>query len=37
VLERIYQLILEVANGKQTKAEEQGENLCQVWRRTVVL
>ncbi len=34
---RIYQLILDVANGKQTKAEEQGENLCQVWRRTVVL
>ena len=35
--ERLYQLIFEVANGKQTKAEEQGENLCQVWRRTVVL
>jgi len=35
--ERIYQFILEVANGRQTKAEEQGENLCQIWRRTVVL
>ena len=35
--ERIYQMILGVANGRKTKAEELGENQCQIWRRTVVL
>ncbi len=35
--ERIYRMILEVASGRKPKAEELGENLCQVWRRTVVL
>lgn len=35
--ERIYQMILDVANGRQTKAEDFGDNQCQIWRRTVVL
>ena len=35
--ERIYRMILGVVSGKKTKAEEQGENQCQIWRRTVVL
>ena len=35
--ERIYQMILEVANGRKTKAEDLGDNQCQIWRRTVVL
>jgi altronate hydrolase len=35
--ERIYRMILDVANGQQTKAEDFGDNQCQIWRRTVVL
>jgi len=35
--EKIYQMILAVANGRKTRAEDLGDNQCQVWRRTVVL
>ncbi len=35
--ERLYQLVLDVANGRTTKAEELGENQCQIWRTTLTL
>jgi len=35
--ERIYQMILKVANGRRTKAEDLAENQCQIWRKTLVL
>lgn len=34
---RLYDLVLEVANGRTTKAEELGENQCQIWRTTLTL
>jgi altronate dehydratase large subunit len=34
---RIFQLALEVANGRSTKAEDLGENQCQIWRTTLTL
>ena len=35
--ERLYRLVLDVANGRTTKAEELGENQCQIWRTTLTL
>ena len=34
---RLLDLVLEVANGRTTKAEELGENQCQIWRTTLAL
>jgi altronate dehydratase large subunit len=34
---RLFDLILEVANGRTTRAEELGENQCQIWRTTLTL
>jgi len=34
---RLFDLVLHVANGRATKAEELGENQCQIWRTTLTL
>jgi len=34
---RLYDLVLEVAAGRTTKAEGLGENQCQIWRTTLTL
>jgi altronate dehydratase large subunit len=34
---RLFNLVLEVADGRTTKAEELGENQCQIWRTTLTL
>ncbi len=34
---RLFDLVLEVANGRTTRAEVLGENQCQIWRTTVTL
>jgi len=34
---RLFELIMQVANGRTTKAEELGENQCQIWRTTLTL
>jgi len=35
--QRLYELVVEVAAGRRTKAEELGENQCQIWRITLTL
>lgn len=35
--QRLYELVMEVAAGRRTKAEELGENQCQIWRITLTL
>jgi altronate dehydratase large subunit len=34
---RLFDLVIGVANGATTKAEELGENQCQIWRTTLTL
>jgi altronate dehydratase large subunit len=34
---RLFDLVLQVANGSTTKAEMLGENQCQIWRTTLTL
>jgi altronate dehydratase large subunit len=34
---RLFDLVLQVANGRTTKAEMLGENQCQIWRTTLTL
>ncbi len=35
--QRLFDLVLQVANGATTKAEQLGENQCQIWRTTLTL
>ncbi len=35
--QRLFDMVLEVANGAITRAEELGENQCQIWRTTLTL
>jgi len=34
---RLFEMVLDVANGRTTKAEDLGENQCQIWRTTLTL